>query len=126
LKTTFPGGTTEGLNAIANSVNVTSTVVEPLGDAAASDDDPPFFATDTIPIAPIETTMAMTANSINENRKSLLAISGFLVGLSDIFVTSLCVNNLVIHQSIFESRVRHSINVANVMKYSSHQLSYLH
>jgi len=84
----LPGGTTDGLNAIANSVNVTSTVDEPLADGvpADSDDDPPFFATETIPIAPIETTMAITASIINEKRKSLLASNGFLVGLSDILL----------------------------------------
>jgi len=124
----LPGGITEGLNAIANSVNVTSTVDEPLadGEPVASVDDPPFFATETIPIAPMETTMAITANIIKENRKSLLARNGFLVGLSDIFVTSLCVNNLVTNHSIFESRVRHSISSMVCVNFLSHKLSYLH
>ena len=90
---------TDGLNVTANSVSVTCTVDEPLPIPVASVDDPPFFAADTIPIAPMETTMAITTNIINEKRKSLLASRGFLAELSDMFVASLCVNNLVIHHS---------------------------
>jgi hypothetical protein len=48
------------------------------------------------------------------------------VGLSDIFVTSLCVNNLVTNHSIFESRVRHSISSMVCVNFLSHKLSYLH
>jgi hypothetical protein len=70
--------------------------------------------------------MAITANIIKENRKSLLARNGFLEGLSDIFVTSLCVNNLVTNHSIFESRVRHSISSMVCVNFLSHKLSYLH
>jgi hypothetical protein len=96
-------------------------VEEPLGFDVPSVDDPPFFATETIPIAPIETTMAMTANIIKEKRKSLLAKNGFLFGFSDIFVITLCENNLFTHDSRNKSRVRHSINHPLEMQYSSHQ-----
>ena len=115
-----------GLKAIENSVKVTSTVEEPLGVVVPSVDDPPFVATDTIPIAPIDTTMAMTANIIKEKRKSLPVSSEFLVGLSDIFVTTLCVNNLFTHHSRKKCRVRHSINPQSALQYVSHEFSYLH
>jgi hypothetical protein len=54
--------------------------------------------------------MAMTANIIKEKRKSLLARNGFLVGFSDIFAFTPCVNNLFAIHSRNKSPVRHSIS----------------